>query len=59
MPPAPWFVGKKNDDNKCMPVSVDNIPEYKDPQAHSASAHNISFLPVAKHMLLSLFSGDL
>lgn len=46
-------------DNMCMPVSVDNIPEYKDPQAHSASECNISFLPVAKHVLLSLFSGDL
>lgn len=46
-------------DNMCMPVSVDNIPEYKDPQARSASAHNKSFLPVAKHMPLSLFSGDL
>lgn len=50
---------KKNDDNMYMPVNVDNIPEYKDPQAHSASEHNISSLPVAKHMPLSLFSGDL
>lgn len=46
-------------DNMCIPVSVDNVPECKDPQAHSASAHNKSFLPVAKHMPLSLFSGDL
>lgn len=38
---------------------VDNVPEYRDPQAHSASEHNISFLPVAKHMPLFLFSGDL
>lgn len=46
-------------DTTCMPVSVDNVPEYKDPQAHSASEHNRSFLPGAKHMPPSLSSGDL
>lgn len=53
MPPA------QRTDTMCMPVGVDNVPEYKDPQAHSASEHNIFFLPEAKHMPPSLFSGDL
>lgn len=48
-----------NTDTMCKPGSIDNIPEYKDPPAHSASERNISFLPVAKHMPPSLFSGDL